>query len=83
MNGVTCFVRPGRNIMGRHPESDLTVDANFSAVSRAHLVMEWDGDKQFRLMDLSSRGTWLRESVFVSINSGVRAEDLLESKDPG
>ena len=62
-NGVTCFVKHGRNVVGRHPESDLAVDANFSHVSRAHLVLEWDGAHGFSLMDLSSRGTWLRDEV--------------------
>ena len=81
-NGVTCFVRPGRNMVGRHPESDLTVDANFSAVSRAHLVLEWDGAQTYRLMDLSSRGTWLRESVLARLCAVARPEDLLESKNP-
>ena len=50
-------------IVGRHPESDLAVDANFSHVSRAHLLLEWDGAHGFSLMDLSSRGTWLRDEV--------------------
>jgi hypothetical protein len=77
-NGVTCFVRPGRNMVGRHPESDLTVDANFSAVSRAHLVLEWDGEQQFRMMDLSTGGTWLREKVLAKLSAVARPEDLLE-----
>jgi pSer/pThr/pTyr-binding forkhead associated (FHA) protein len=65
-------------MVGRHPESDLTVDANFSAVSRAHLVLEWDGEQQFRMMDLSTRGTWLREKVLAKLSAVARPEDLLE-----
>ena len=76
-NGVTCFVRPGRNIMGRHPESDLTVDANFSTVSRAHLVMEWDCGNAYRLMDLSSRGTFLRKGVLKNVHNVMSAEELM------
>ncbi|MFT5449712.1 MAG: hypothetical protein ACI9DC_004909 [Gammaproteobacteria bacterium] len=76
-NGVTCFVRPGRNIMGRHPESDLTVDANFSTVSRTHLVMEWDRGNVFRLMDLSSRGTFLRKGVLKNLHNVQSAEELV------
>lgn len=76
-NGVTCFVKPGRNMVGRHPESDLTVDANFSDVSRAHLVLEWDGGQQFRFMDLSSRGTWLRREVMAAAHEVTAPEDLL------
>ena len=78
-NGVTCFVRPGRNMVGRHPESDLTVDANFSAVSRAHLILEWDGQQIFRMMDLSTRGTWLRDSVLTELGKVVGPEDLIEA----
>jgi hypothetical protein len=77
-NGVTCFVRPGRNMMGRHPESDLTVDANFGDVSRAHLVLEWDGVQRFRLMDLSSRGTWLPSTFLDKLDLASGPEDLLE-----
>lgn len=78
-NGVTCFVKPGRNMMGRHPESDLTVDANFGDVSRAHLVLEWDGATCFRLMDLSSRGTWLRREVLGEASAVSRPEELLQA----
>jgi hypothetical protein len=77
-NGVTCFVKPGRNMVGRHPESDLTVDANFGDVSRAHMVLEWDGRACFRFMDLSSRGTSLRENVLRAASEVDRAEDLLQ-----
>jgi len=76
-NGVTCFVKPGRNMVGRHPESDLTVDANFGDVSRAHMVLEWDGGVSFRLMDLSSRGTWLPEEALRDASAVSRPEDLL------
>jgi len=76
-NGVTCFVKPGRNMVGRHPESDLTVDANFADVSRAHLVLEWDGVAQFRLMDLSSRGTWLRGDVLRAANATSGPEEFI------
>ena len=75
--GVTCFVRPGRNMVGRHPESDITVDPNFSDVSRAHLILEWDGECGFRLMDLSSRGTWLRREVLAAASAVAGPESLL------
>jgi hypothetical protein len=76
-NGVTCFVKPGRNMVGRHPESDLTVDANFGDVSRAHMVLEWDGGVSFRLMDLSSRGTWLPEDTLRDASVVDGPDDLL------
>ena len=80
-NGVTCFVKPGRNMVGRHPESDLNVDANFADVSRAHMVLEWDGEQQFRLMDLSSRGTWLRRDVLEAVNAIAGPEELLDEDE--
>lgn len=80
--GVTCFVRPGRNMVGRHPESDIAVDANFSDVSRAHMVLEWNGENCFRLMDLSSRGTWLRREVLAAASSLSSPESLLAAARP-
>ena len=62
-NGVMYFLRPGRNMIGRHPESDVSIDPNFGHVSRAHLIVEWESDGTLRLIDLSSRGTFLRREV--------------------
>ncbi len=58
-NGVTHFLTRGRNIVGRHPESDIVIDSDFFDVSRTHLLIEWDGSKFANLTDLSSRGTYL------------------------
>ena len=60
-NGVSYFLRPGRNMLGRHPESDVVVDQDFGDVSRAHAVLEWLGERDFALTDLSSRGTFVAE----------------------
>jgi hypothetical protein len=71
-NGVMYFLRPGRNMIGRHPESDVPIDANFGHVSRAHLIIEWDGESRLSLIDLSSRGSFLRRKVLTrerSLNS--------------
>ncbi len=68
-NGVMYFLRPGRNMIGRHPESDVPIDANFGHVSRAHLIIEWDGNTTLSLIDLSSRGTFLRRKVLQRENS--------------
>lgn len=61
-NAVTYFLRPGRNMVGRHPESDVRVDQNFSDISRAHCLIEWRGGDLLVLTDLSSRGTFVRRS---------------------
>jgi hypothetical protein len=68
-NRVTCFLRPGQNVIGRHSECDLPVDGNFKNVSRAHLVLDWDGGEGFCLVDLSTRGTWMREDL---LRAGLR-----------
>ncbi len=62
-NGVMYFLRAGRNMIGRHPESDVPIDPNFGHISRAHLIVEWESDATLRLIDLSSRGTFLRREV--------------------
>ena len=62
-NGVMYFLRPGRNMIGRHPESDVPVDPNFGHISRAHLIIEWDSGSTLRVIDLSSRGTYLPRKV--------------------
>jgi len=62
-NGVTYFIQKGRNVVGRHPESDIRIDPNFSSVSRAHMVLEWDGSRRFQIIDLSTRGTLLPKTV--------------------
>ena len=54
-NGVTYFLRAGRNMVGRHPESDVRVDQNFSDISRAHCLLEWrSGD----LLDIHNFFHW-------------------------
>ncbi|MDX1512641.1 MAG: FHA domain-containing protein [Gammaproteobacteria bacterium] len=62
-NDVMYFLRPGRNMVGRHPESDVPIDPNFGQVSRAHLIIEWESGRTLRLIDLSSRGTFLRRGI--------------------
>lgn len=76
-NGVTYFIQEGRNVVGRHPESDIKVDANFSTVSRAHLVLEWDGGRHFKIMDLSTRGTLLPRSVLAAAKERFENQDSL------
>ena len=60
-NGVSYFLRNGRNMVGRHPEGDVVVDQDFGDVSRAHAVLEWRSGTAFTLTDLSSRGTFVAE----------------------
>ena len=63
-NGVTYVLKQGRNMVGRHPEGDLVVDPNFSDISRAHLIIEFEGPHRVRLIDFSSRGTFVHREAF-------------------
>lgn len=58
-NGVTHFLQMGRNMIGRHPESDIVVDPDFNDISRAHAIAEWHGGPEVSLTDLSTRGTFV------------------------
>jgi hypothetical protein len=62
-NGDTHFLKKGRNMMGRHPESDVVIDPDFNDVSRAHAIVEWRGDHQVLITDLSTRGTFVPVEV--------------------
>ena len=62
-NGVTYFLKNGRNMVGRHPESDVPIDQDFSDISRAHLIVEWEGMDRIIVIDLSSRGCYIRRNI--------------------
>jgi hypothetical protein len=69
-NGVMYFLKEGRNIVGRHPESDIVIDPDFSDVSRAHVIVEWDGVAGVALVDLSSCGTFVRADALRPAEDG-------------
>lgn len=58
-HGVTYFLKEGKNVLGRHPHSDIVANPDFRDISRAHLLIEWQGNHAIRLTDLSSRGTFI------------------------
>jgi len=58
-HGSECPLHPGRNIVGRHPESDATVDSAYRDVSRTHLMIHLHQDTTVTLTDLSSHGTFI------------------------
>ncbi len=62
-SGLMYFLRPGRNMIGRHPDSDVALDPDFGNVSPAHLIIEHGSDAMLRLIDFSSRGTFLRREA--------------------
>jgi len=75
-NGVTYFLKDGRNMVGRHPESDVPIDQNFSDVSRAHIIVEWEGKDHITVIDLSSRGSFIRRK-------SLEAALTLDTQDHG
>ena len=68
-DGRVAYFRRGQQCAGRHPEIDLVLDRGYSDVSRAHLLINWSGGEHVQLTDLSSRGTYLRASGAVHVNS--------------
>lgn len=72
-NGVVHFLKPGRNMVGRHPESDVVIDPNLSDVSRAHLIIDWRHEKSLAIMDFSSRGTYMRAESLARLPAGFAA----------
>ena len=62
-NGVSYVLKEGRNMVGRHPEGDVVADPNFNDISRAHVIIEWDGEGRLRLIDFSSRGTFVHRQA--------------------
>lgn len=72
-NGVMYFLKPGRNMVGRHPESDVVIDPNFSDISRAHLIIDWRSGTTLSIMDFSSRGTYLPVAALSRVPAGFTA----------
>jgi hypothetical protein len=78
-NGVTYFLKHGRNMVGRHPESDVPIDQTFSEVSRAHLIVEWEGHDHVNVIDLSSRGCYIGHEILeaaLTLDAPEHAFDL-------
>ena len=58
-SGQNSELHTGRNVVGRDASSDIVMNANLRDVSRKHLIVESDGDRQIKLTDISSHGTSL------------------------
>lgn len=74
-NGETHCLRHGRNMVGRHPESDVVIDRDYNDVSRAHAIIEWRGDARVAVTDLSTRGTFVPMDVMRVAKDVVLSED--------
>ena len=60
-------LQPGRNVLGRHPDSGVMVDAAYRDVSRMHAILEICVDGTVCITDLSSHGTFA-DADFVGTN---------------
>ena len=58
-NGREHELHKGRNVLGRHPESDIMIDSEHRDVSRTHAVIELLDDGTLQITDLSSHGTFV------------------------
>lgn len=66
-NEVRHALKTGRNIIGRHPESDIVIAAGSAAISRAHLIIEYNPPNKLILMDLSTGGTFISSRCITNI----------------
>lgn len=62
-NGVNYPLKPGVNIIGRHPDNDVVVGGWYRDVSRKHLMVDTHGSALLSLTDLSTHGTFLPGSL--------------------
>jgi len=53
-------LKPGRNTVGRSSQCDVHLSSHVNDVSRQHLIVEISGNRRVNLMDVSSRGTYVR-----------------------
>jgi len=58
-SGQNSELHVGRNVVGRDASSDIVMNAKLRDVSRKHLIVESDGERQIKLTDISSHGTSL------------------------
>ena len=57
INGTRYPLHHGRNMVGRHQNNDVVIDAAFSAVSRKHIIIEPLGEQAVLLTDISAHGS--------------------------
>ena len=58
-NGVNYPLKPGVNVIGRHPDNDVVVGGWYRDVSRKHLMVDTSDSANLSLTDLSTHGTFL------------------------
>lgn len=67
-------LKVGRNSIGRSSQCDIHLDHGHTDVSRQHLIVEISENRRVNLMDVSSRGTYVRPELFASNHSDTVTE---------
>ncbi|MGA9852406.1 MAG: FHA domain-containing protein [Gammaproteobacteria bacterium] len=67
-------LKPGRNTVGRSSRCDVHLDSQYSDVSRQHLIVEVNAGRRVSLMDVSSRGTYVRPELLESARNDTVTE---------
>lgn len=73
--GDSYPLKPGRNTVGRSSQCDVHLGNHASDVSRQHLIVDVSGNHSVNLMDVSSRGTYVRpEKLAATRNDPVTGQ---------
>ena len=75
-DGVNYEVRPGRTMVGRSAQCEISVDSAGADVSRQHLLIEMTVDHHLRLTDVSSRGTYLPPELLERLDTGTKSNRI-------
>ncbi len=59
----TYMLKHGRNTVGRSSQCDIQLNSRQSDISRQHMVVEINTERRVSLMDVSSRGTYVRPEL--------------------
>lgn len=66
-NGVNYPLKPGVNVVGRHPGNDVVVGGWYRDVSRKHVMVDTGDSVNLSLTDLSTHGTFLPAKLLGSL----------------
>ncbi|MGH8397595.1 MAG: FHA domain-containing protein [Gammaproteobacteria bacterium] len=70
----TYPLKAGRNTVGRSSHCDIHLDSQDGDVSRQHLIVEVNAGRRISLVDVSSRGTYVRPELLGSIRNDTVTE---------
>lgn len=67
-------LKPGRSTIGRSSHCDVRLEDDLRDISRQHLVVEVGNDHHVSVMDVSSRGTYMRDERFMDARDDTLAD---------